>query len=269
MNQSQKTKTIPYKSQTNYGCMPFIACCNHQTVSRSDLQQVNTIINTQSSSTRVDAIDYTQKYSTFDHRASTKSHNILSNVNFEQMAPKEISNNEMAASVSSTNHRMTPMIDLPFNRISEITVSQYQRPTPILMQYKQANLQQLQPQRFYSQVNIPKSTEEVFSSNQSQTVNSSICKFAPKHTEDEDGTSPFKGRYQHCQTNEELISDRQAATTPCELVESFDHTAIDNWKDLNVNAGPIFSEDYVSDKLPEIIEGTHEETVSHQTEENS
>lgn len=65
---------------------------------------------------------------------------------------------------------------------------------------------------------------------------SSICKFAPKHTEEE--SSPYKGRYQHCQTNEELISEKVIGQG--ELGEhSMDHSAIDTWTDLNINAGPM------------------------------
>ena len=28
------------------------------------------------------------------------------------------------------------------------------------------------------------------------------------------------------------------AATPCELIESLDHSRIENWKDLTINAGP-------------------------------
>jgi len=66
---------------------------------------------------------------------------------------------------------------------------------------------------------------------------SSICKFAPKHTEEE--ASPYKGRYQHCQTNEELISEKCAQGELGE--QSMDHSAIDTWTDLNINAGPTSS----------------------------
>ena len=40
------------------------------------------------------------------------------------------------------------------------------------------------------------------------------------------------------QSNEELISEIMPTTTPCELVESLDHSKIENWKDMNVIAGP-------------------------------
>ena len=39
---------------------------------------------------------------------------------------------------------------------------------------------------------------------------SSICKFAPKHT-DSESLSPFKGAYQHMQTNEELVSANEVS----------------------------------------------------------
>lgn len=105
---------------------------------------------------------------------------------------------------------------------------------------------------------------------------SSICYFAPRHS-DSDNASPYKGRYQHCQTNEELVSEKYQPVTPYELAESTDHSAIELWTDLKVNAGPVRSsyepysirlihDESENSLLPEIVEGPHEETLS--TEEN-
>ena len=80
---------------------------------------------------------------------------------------------------------------------------------------------------------------EVRSSNQS-----SICKFAAKHTEDDDAivNSPYNGKYQHCLTNEEFVSEhklreKSRAVTPCEVAESSDFSTIEHWVDLRVKAG--------------------------------
>lgn len=67
-----------------------------------------------------------------------------------------------------------------------------------------------------------------------ESNHSSVCKFVPNHTEEE--SSPYKGLYQHCQTYEELISEKNFGF---ELGEdpSADYST-DKWTDLNINAPP-------------------------------
>lgn len=101
----------------------------------------------------------------------------------------------------------------------------FQKPTPPILQQKHSDKQPSHLNRVQSAMRSQPGDK--VSSNQS-----SICKFAPRHTEEE---SPYKGRYQHCQTNEELISDQPNAHTPCDLVDSLDHT-VEPWHDLNIRA---------------------------------
>ena len=86
---------------------------------------------------------------------------------------------------------------MPISRNSDANM----KPTPPIIDEKSIACNTLGRSHQYYQ-------SQIQSSNQS-----SICKFVPKHS-DED-SSPYRGRYQHLHSNEELMSDQyQPSTTP-------------------------------------------------------
>ncbi len=302
MNRSKEPKSKGEKTHQTarlqirsplYGCcqMNQISCTRNRS-SIDESKAIVTIENTTSSMNTIFAPNTHRQtmynYSTNDARASSA---ILNKVNFEQVAPKEIStvsvqDRDLLVQPQLSSSRLTPIGEfcqnVPYNRSSDTC----QKPTPQIMQHKQANPQHLlNKHRLQNQTNIPARSNNASAHREFQSSNqSSICKFAPRHT-DED-YSPYKGRYQHCQTNEELISEDRATTTYCDYEESQDHSLIDHWTDLNVKAGPnqqlasedsnrisMISPDFSNlrtDLLPEIVEGTNEESNSIIfTEENN
>ena len=119
----------------------------------------------------------------------------------------------------------------------------YLKPTPPILQQKS-----MDPQLLLAKQRLP-ARSQTASVQRGDSNQSSICKFAPKHSEED--ASPYKGRYQHILSNEELVSDRNRACTPCELGgESVDKASIDHWVNLNVRAGPLPSAD-ISHILPQ------------------